>query len=76
MALTATWDGTKLVLEQRQNSYGLYPGLDRFCAKLKRRGFRIQRTGQGNYRYAFPENPKYGHPRDTMTVGVPVEVNA
>ena len=77
---TVTWDGGKLTLytEPRDTHGGSYYELDRLCAKLKRQGFRIARTGQGNKRYATPiiDNPKLKrHPRDYFTVDIPIQYN-
>jgi len=69
------WDGEKLVLSQVQKPSRIYPDLDRACGALARRGFRIQRTGVGELRYAWPVAPKYAHPKDTFTVGVPLYWN-
>lgn len=66
----AIWDGQVVHLEAPPARKGASCyGLDRLCAKLKRRGFRIERTGQQHIRQAVPVNPKYDHPKDTMEVG-------
>lgn len=75
MAVKVLYDGEKLVLSETQRPQRLYPTLDRLCAKLKTRGFRIERTGAAELRYAWPVNPKHAHPRDTFTRGVPVYWN-
>jgi len=69
--VTVTWTGNALKMETeiRDSRYAGYPDLDRVCGKLKRRGFKIERVGQGHIRYAVPINPKYGHPKDKMAVG-------
>ena len=66
----ATWDGKVIHLEAPPARQGAKCySLDRLCAKLERRGFRIERTGRQHIRRAVPVNPKFGHPKDTMEVG-------
>lgn len=72
MAVKVLWDGEKLILSQPQHPHRIYPQLDRLCAKLKRRGYRIQRTGVGELRYAWPVKARYGYPKALFTVGLPV----
>ena len=71
-----TWDGQRLVLESRVKESGVYAHLDRLSAKLARRGFRIERTGRGYLRYAYPVTPKYAHPGDKLVIGEPFLMSA
>ena len=71
---SVTWDGRALKIEvaPRGVNHG-YSDLDRLCAKLKTRGWDIERTGRGYRRYAVPTNPKFGHPKDKMQIGETIQ---
>jgi len=48
------WTGDGFILSEHMHYSRFYPSLDRLTAKLARRGFRIERTGAGERRLAFP----------------------
>ena len=44
----------RLVLQHPMGGMGAAYGLDRLCAKLKSRGWTVQRIGANRFRYAYP----------------------
>ena len=68
-----TWDGTRLAIESL--SYHTpgrrHFGLERLLGKLKRGGYRIERTGHPAKAYAYPValKPGWEHPNTYFAVG-------